>query len=64
MSDHASYGRRTACLYCGHDVEWHGKRRRRDDGSVLTDHMTGGWTDRGGSSFCPGKRRLHRGNLS
>jgi hypothetical protein len=77
MSERASYGRQTSCLYCGADVEWHGKRRRRNDGTVLSDMMAFGWTDRGGNHHCqaasgkydqdgvpvPNRVRLHKGAL-
>jgi hypothetical protein len=76
-AERASYGRQTACEYCGTDVEWHGKRRRRNDGSVLADKITGGWMDRGGNTQCqrasgkydqdgvpvPNRVRLHKGML-
>ena len=68
-TERASYGRQTACLYCGHDVEWHGKPYRRELVPARGDRpavtmVDGGWMDRGAGRFCHGTRRLHRGNLS
>lgn len=53
----ASYGRQTSCVYCGHDVEWHGKPYRRElvpargDKPAVT-MVSGGWMDRGSDRFC------------
>jgi hypothetical protein len=48
----ARYGDQRACQLCGANIEFHGSPRRRNDGSVLTDMVVGGWIDRGSNRFC------------
>jgi hypothetical protein len=38
MTERLTFGRQTCCKFCGHDVEWHGRKV--------------GWIDRGGGRQC------------